>query len=129
VGSENLEQFGAPELKDFLTELAVKGEVAASTQNHALSGVMFFYQRIKGRELEFIDAVKAKRPQHLPLVLSRGFLVESQVLGSWLGGNLKAGSGKREAGILLIGILTNLAASRGEGIVLGWKLIGRASGS
>jgi hypothetical protein len=98
VGSENLEQFGAPELKDFLTELAVKGEVAASTQNHALSGVMFFYQRIKGRELEFIDAVKAKRPQHLPLVLSRGFLVESQVLGSWLGGNLKAGSGKREAG-------------------------------
>ena len=71
MGSENLEQFGAPELKDFLTELAVKGEVAASTQNHALSGVMFFYQRIKGRELEFIDAVKAKRPQHLPLVLSR----------------------------------------------------------
>ena len=83
VGSEELEKFGAPELKDFLTDLAVKGEVAASTQNQALSGVMFFYQRILGRELEFIDAVKAKRPQHLPLVMSRRCLVESQVLGAW----------------------------------------------
>ena len=71
VGSEDLEKFGAPELKEFLTELAVDGQVAASTQNQALSGVMFFYQRILGRELEFIDAVKAKRPKHLPLVLSR----------------------------------------------------------
>jgi site-specific recombinase XerD len=71
VGSEGLEQFGAPELKDFLTDLAVESEVAASTQNQALSGVMFFYQRVLGRELEFIDAVKAKRPKHLPLVLSR----------------------------------------------------------
>ncbi len=32
---------------------------------------MFFYQRILGRELEFIDSVKAQRPKHLPLVLSR----------------------------------------------------------
>ena len=71
VGSEELEKFGAPELKEFLTDLAVEGEVAASTQNQALSSVMFFYQRILGRELEFIDAVKAKRPKHLPLVLSR----------------------------------------------------------
>ena len=83
MGSENLEQFGAPELKDFLTDLAVKGEVAASTQNQALSGVIFFYQRVLGRELEFIDVVKAKRPQHLPLVMSRRYLVESQVLGAW----------------------------------------------
>jgi len=71
VGSEELEKFGAPELKEFLTDLAVNNGVAASTQNQALSGVMFFYQRILGRELEFIDAVKAKRPKHLPLVLSR----------------------------------------------------------
>jgi len=71
VGSEELEKFGAPELKEFLTDLAVDGNVAASTQNQALSGVLFFYQRILGRELEFIDAVKAKRPKHLPLVLSR----------------------------------------------------------
>jgi len=71
VGSEELEKFGAPELKEFLTDLAVDGNVAASTQNQALSSVLFFYQRILGRELEFIDAVKAKRPKHLPLVLSR----------------------------------------------------------
>ena len=71
VGSEELEKFGAPELKEFLTDLAVEGKVAANTQNQALSSVLFFYQRILGRELEFIDAVKAKRPKHLPLVLSR----------------------------------------------------------
>ncbi len=71
VGSENLENFGAPELKEFLTELAVEGKVAANTQNQALSSVLFFYERILGRESEFIDAVKAKRPKHLPLVLSR----------------------------------------------------------
>ena len=71
VGSEELEKFGAPELKEFLTDLAIEGKVAANTQNQALSSVLFFYQRILGRELEFIDAVKAKRPKHLPLVLSR----------------------------------------------------------
>lgn len=71
VGSEQLEKFGAPELKMFLTELAVAGEVAASTQNQALSAILFFYQKILGRDLEFIDAVKARRPKHLPLVLSR----------------------------------------------------------
>ena len=71
MGSEELEKFGAPELKEFLTDLAVEGKVAANTQNQALSSVLFFYQRILGRELEFIDAVKAKRPKHLPLVLSR----------------------------------------------------------
>jgi len=71
VGSTLLENFGAPELKDFLTELAVEGEVASSTQNQALSALLFFYQKVLGRELEFIDAVRAKRPKHLPLVLSR----------------------------------------------------------
>ena len=71
VGSEELEKFGAPELKEFLTDLAVRGEVPASTQNQALSSVLFFYQKILGRDLEFIDAVRAQRPKHLPLVLSR----------------------------------------------------------
>ncbi len=71
VGSEELEKFGAPELKEFLTDLAVYGEVAASTQNQALNSVLFFYQKILGRDLEFIDAVRAQRPKHLPLVLSR----------------------------------------------------------
>ena len=71
VGSEELEKFGARELKEFLTDLAVKGEVAASTQNQALNSVLFFYHRILGRDLEFIDAVRARRPKHLPLVLSR----------------------------------------------------------
>jgi site-specific recombinase XerD len=71
VGTEQLENVGAPELKGFLSRLAVQGEVAASTQNQALCGILFFYQKILGRDLEFIDAVKAKRPKHLPLVQSR----------------------------------------------------------
>jgi integron integrase len=69
--SQELEKFGENEIKEFLTELAVNGNVATSTQNQALSALLFMYQRVFGRELEFIDAVKSKKPETLPVVLSR----------------------------------------------------------
>lgn len=71
LGSESLENYGSKELKEFLSRLAVDNKVAASTQNQALCALLFFYQRLLGRDLDFIDAVRAKRPKHLPLVLSR----------------------------------------------------------
>ena len=40
-------------------------------KNQALNSVLFFYHKILGRDLEFIDAVRAQRPKHLPLVLGR----------------------------------------------------------
>jgi integrase len=48
------------------------GKVAASTQNQALSALLFLYREVLGVELPWLDdVVRAKRPQHLPVVLTR----------------------------------------------------------
>ena len=70
-GSEDLSQFGEPQIEAFLTDLAVRGQVAASTQNQAMSSLLFVYERVLGRQLSFLNAVTAERPKHLPVVLSR----------------------------------------------------------
>lgn len=70
-GSADLKQFGEGEIKTFLTDLAVKGDVAPSTQNQALSALLFLYQKVIGRELSFLDAVRSTKPERLPVVLSR----------------------------------------------------------
>jgi integron integrase len=63
---------GAPEVTAFLTSLAVHDKVAASTQNQALSALLFLYREVLGVELPWLDdVVRAKRPQHLPVVLTR----------------------------------------------------------
>jgi integrase len=65
-------EMGAPEVTAFLTSLAVHDEVAASTQNQALSALLFLYREVLGVELPWLDdVVRAKRPQHLPVVLTR----------------------------------------------------------
>ncbi len=56
----------------FLTRLAVRDCVAASTQNQALSALLFLYREVLGIELAWMESVvRAKRPQRLPVVLSR----------------------------------------------------------
>jgi site-specific recombinase XerD len=64
---------GAPEVTAFLTSLAVQDKVAASTQNQALSALLFFlYRDVLGVDLPWLeDVVRAKRPQYLPMVLTR----------------------------------------------------------
>jgi len=69
--SDDLGRFGENDIKEFLTNLAVYGNVAASTQDQALAALLFLYQRVMGRELEFIDATRSKKPVTLPVVLSR----------------------------------------------------------
>jgi hypothetical protein len=61
---------GGAEIEMFLTELAVKGHVSASTQNQAFCALLFLYQDVLGIELPRLDAVRARRPQRLPTVLS-----------------------------------------------------------
>jgi integron integrase len=61
---------GAPEIEQYLTDLAVNGHVAASTQNQALNALLFLYQQVLGIELPRLDALRARRPKRLPLVLS-----------------------------------------------------------
>ncbi len=63
---------GGPEVTRFLTHLAVDEHVSASTQNQALSAVLFLYREVLRVELPWLDdVVRAKRPVHLPVVLTR----------------------------------------------------------
>ena len=67
------DQLGSAEVTAFLTDLAVRGQVSASTQNQALGGLVFLYRHVLGRELEGLGAaVRASHaPRHLPVVLAR----------------------------------------------------------
>jgi integrase len=63
---------GAPELVAFLSWLAVDKQVSASTQNQALSAVVFLYKQVLGLDLGPIEHVpRARMPDKLPVVLSR----------------------------------------------------------
>jgi hypothetical protein len=63
-------EMGAPEITRFLTALAVEWKVAASTQNHALSALLFLYREVLQQHVPWLDdLVYAKRPHHLPVVL------------------------------------------------------------
>ncbi|MEY4591986.1 MAG: hypothetical protein RIR18_881, partial [Pseudomonadota bacterium] len=63
---------GAKEVEAFLTHLAVKGRVAAATQNQALSALLFLYREVLDINLPWLDeVVRAKRPARLPVVLTR----------------------------------------------------------
>ena len=71
VGSTQLEQFDELDIGSFLTTLAVDGQVAASTQTQAQSGLLFLYQCILGKQLGFIDAVRVKKPETMPVWFSQ----------------------------------------------------------
>jgi len=62
---------GAPEVEAFLTHVAVKENVAASTQNQALSALLFLYREVLHQDLSPVDALRAKRPKRLPTVLTK----------------------------------------------------------
>ena len=62
---------GVPEIEAFLSHLAVEGNVSASTQNQALSALLFLYKHVLKQELDSrVDAIRAKRPTYLPTVLT-----------------------------------------------------------
>jgi len=63
---------GEAEVGEFLTYLAVERNVAASTQNQALSAILFLYKVVLDRPLERVeDVLRAKKPQRLPVVFTR----------------------------------------------------------
>ncbi len=65
-------EMGEEEIAAFLSDLAVNGRVAASTQNQALSALLFLYGQVLDRKLEFIDGIeRARRPPKLPVVFTR----------------------------------------------------------
>jgi integron integrase len=71
-GKRHPSEMGSREVVAFLSHLAVSDRVSASTQNQALSGLLFLYRVVLDRPLEGLDDVaRAARPQPLPVVLSR----------------------------------------------------------
>lgn len=63
---------GVDEIRQYLTHLAVDGQVSASTQNQQLAAILFLYREVLGRDLTFVDGIiRAKRPKRVPVVLSR----------------------------------------------------------
>ncbi|MDE1965440.1 MAG: integron integrase [Xanthomonadaceae bacterium] len=98
-GKRHPRDLGASDIERFLTGLAVHGRVSASTQNQALSALLFLYKQVLGLELPWLDGMeRAKRPQRVPTVLTRA---ETQaLLGElrgvhWLMGSLLYGTGMR----------------------------------
>ena len=63
---------GPEEVRQFLTHLAVTRRVSASTQNQALSAILFVYKAVLQQDIGWIDEIVwAKKPKRLPVVLTR----------------------------------------------------------
>jgi integron integrase len=93
-------EMGRPEVIAFLSHLAMRQDVAASTQNQALSALLFLYKVVLGRPLEWVndEVVRARMPERLPTVFSReeARAVLAQLDGTaWLAAGLLYGSGLR----------------------------------
>lgn len=70
-GTNEIESLGEAEITAFLTTLAVERDVTAGTQDVAKNALLFLYQRVLGRELAYLDVVRAGKEGRLPVVLSR----------------------------------------------------------
>ena len=65
-------QLGARDISAFLSHLAVKRNIAASTQNQALSALLFLYREVLDLSIDWVDNVeRAKKPQRLPVVFTK----------------------------------------------------------
>lgn len=85
-GKRHPREMGEEEIAAFLTYLAVKKNVAASTQNQALSAILFLYKKVLGIEPAWLEGVtRAKRPKRLPVVLPQETV--RQLLGRVTGTN------------------------------------------
>jgi integron integrase len=63
---------GGKEIEEFLTFLALKSNVSASTQNQALNSLLFLYRDVLDQTLNFpINSVRARRSRHVPVVLTQ----------------------------------------------------------
>jgi integron integrase len=98
-GTRDPATMGESEVAAFLSDLAVRGRVSASTQNQALGALLFLYQEVLGRRLSWVDGVvHAKRPTRLPVVLTPAEVraVLEHMRGSfWLVAMLLYGAGLR----------------------------------
>ena len=92
-------EMGAMEIRDYLSHLVVKNNVAPSTQNQALHAILFLYREVLQIDLPRIDDVKpAKKEPRLPTVFTREEVqkILAQMTGTkWLMASLLYGTGMR----------------------------------
>ena len=90
-------EMAEPEINAFLTHLAVKEKVSASTQNQALSALLFLYRHVIGREIgDLGEVIRARKPTRLPVVMTREEVkaVLANLTGDkWLMASLMYGAG------------------------------------
>jgi integrase len=98
-GKRHPTEMGAEEVTAFLSDLAVRRNVAASTQNQALNALLFLYRDVLKITLPWLNEVqRAKTPQRLPVVLTRDEVraLLAQLEGTaWLMTGLIYGGGLR----------------------------------
>lgn len=98
-GNRPPREMGAAEIAAFLNDLAVNRKVSASTQNQALSALLFLYKKVLCVDMPWVDEFEnAKRPVRVPIVLTQS--EARAVLGNlqgvhWLMASLLYGSGLR----------------------------------
>ncbi len=98
-GNRHPRELGGKDVEHFLTNLATVGKVTATTQNQALSAILFLYREVFKQKLPWMEhVVRAKPSQHLPLVLAVEEVqrVLARMDGrEWLMASLLYGSGMR----------------------------------
>ncbi len=98
-GTRHPRDLGEAEVTSFLNYLARDRQVAAATQNQALSALLFLYKQVLDRRLDWLDGLeRAKRPARVPTVLSAAEVQRllSQLEGTrWLMASLLYGAGLR----------------------------------
>jgi site-specific recombinase XerD len=119
-GKRHPADLGADEVTRFLSSLAEVQRVSASTQNQALSALLFLYRHVLGVELPWLDGlVHAKRSAHVPVVLSRAE-VAAVIAGlsgpTWIMAGLLYGAGLRLLECLQLRV-KDVDFSRGEIVV------------
>lgn len=111
TGKRHPRELGAAEVSAFLSHLATERNVAAATQNQALSALLFLYAQVLGLDLPWLEGmVRAKRPVRLPVVLSEGEVraLLAELDGTqWLMASLLYGAGGRHR---QTGFITRAAA-------------------
>jgi len=98
-GRRHPKAMGAAEVTAFLNHLATERDVAAATQNQALSAMLFLYKEVLSMPLAWLDGLeRAKRPARLPTVLTAAEMERllAQMHGPrWMMASLLYGAGLR----------------------------------
>ncbi len=98
-GKRHPRDLGAGDVERFLSDLAVRRHVSASTQNQAKAALLFLYREVLGAQLPWLDEiVQARVGRRLPVVLTPRevkALLDSLHGSAWLVASLLYGTGMR----------------------------------